>query len=803
MVKKSLIGLVMLLLPFSSILLAQTFQVIIKASDNKLLPIEGVVVELKKGGEMIQTIVSKKNGEAVFEKVSSGSYDIKASFTGYEPGSIPQIKVTNADIYRDIQLKPSVTELSNVTVQSSKPFIQRELGKLIINPDASPTSAGTTVVELLEKSPGVAIDRNGGISLRNKSGVLVLIDDKPTYLQGAELINLLNAMNSSQVEKIELITNPSAKYDAAGNSGIINIKTKKSKQAGLNGTLTLSPSLGSFLRSNNTFLLNYRNNKWGHFFSYGFNFYKIRYKMYSLRTFSNATGASSSFLEQFSDFFLIGKSNTIKYATEFTASNRLTFVASFAGTFANREDKTVATADWLASSRSFDSSILTNSVVDNKFSSAIFNVGTRHKLTKTKELNIDIDAARYQTNNEQYFESNRSGSISYKEATFGSIPAGIKIFSVAANYTSSIGKESKLDLGLKTSKIDTDNEAAYTFSLNNSIAQPNYGMSNHFLYSEQIRAVFGMIERKFKRLTVQTGLRYESTSYDAHQLGNIVVKDSTFSRQYAGFFPSTFINYEADSVHTFSVSVGRRINRPSFQSLNPFVNIINKYTFTRGNPFFRPQFTWNFELSHQYKQLLHTTFSYSLIKDYFSQLYFTESDGTWVYTQGNIGRMHSYTISTMLTTKPTKWWSLNTGVIYSYKKMIGYEWNNLTADILQLTLNMNNQFKISKSISGEITGNYNGRSRFALQEVYYPSGHLSAGLSMPVMKKSGTLRCSIRDIFYTSLGEGLTELGPTKEYFKIHRDTRLFTLSFSYRFGKTVKAVKQKTTSDEMRRAGG
>lgn len=798
--KKQVIVLLINLFFVSASLLAQKQHIIVKVSDEKQLPIDGAVVELWEKEKKIRSVISKKNGEALLDNTVSGTYEITAAFTGYEQQTIKPVVVAGADVYLDIKLRASVTELTQVTVQSSKPFIQREQGKLIVNPEASPTNNGTTLVELLEKSPGVMIDRNNGISLRNKSGVLVLIDDKPTNLQGADLISLLSSMNTSQVEKIELITSPSAKYDAAGNAGIINIKTKKIKQIGFNGNLTIAAAMGMRPRTNNSLLLNYRKNKWSHYFSYGINYAKTRMPIYALRTYFNAARTPIAILEQPTFFNNTNLNNTIKYGTEFAATDKLSFVFSFSGSLINRKARNTATADWLSPSRTIDSSIYTASNSENRFATGAISIGSRHKLSKTQQLTIDADAARYDLNNEQYFQSDRPGAQGYTIGTLGNIPSFINIFSANSNYTQEIGRDGKLEAGIKTSKIDTDNDAGYAISVNNGLWRPDYAKSNHFVYREKIHAAFGMYEQKFKKFTVQAGLRYEYTHYDAHQLGNIIVKDSSFSRNYDGFFPTGFVTWEADSAHTFSLSIGRRIDRPNFQRLNPFVNIINKYTLERGNPFFRPQFTWNFELSHQYKQLLHTTFSYSLIKDYFSQLFLTDPDGILVYTQGNVGRMHNYTFSSMLTTKPTQWWSLNTEAIYTYKKLIGYVWNNYRSDISQLTLNMNSQFRISKKISGEISGSYTGRSRNDLQELLYPFGQLNVGLSMPVMKNNGTLRFSARDIFKTNWMEGLTDFKDAEEYFIVRRDSRVFTLSFSYRFGKTGKTTRQKTATEEMRR---
>lgn len=797
---KKILGSLLLAPLLYSTAMAQSYQIIARIDDEAAVPIEGAVVELMVKDKAIQSVISKKNGEAVLSNVTAGTYDILVSFTGYTPNRMSGVVVVDKDLQLDIQLKSTASELTQVVVRSSKPFIQREQGKLIVNPDASPTNTGTTVAELLERSPGVIVDRNNGISLRNKSGVLVLIDDKPTYLQGAELMNLLASMNTSQVDKLELITNPSAKYDAAGNSGIINIKTKKNKQVGFNGTYTSTFSVGKYPRANQSLILNYRKNKFNHYLSYGYNYAKQRTTIYALRTYKDATGATASILDQPTKFTNTNNNHALRYGVDFSATEKLTLNLSLSGNFINRKSRNTATANWMSPQHQVDSSISTFSRSQADFSTYTGGLGLKYQLNKDKQISVDVDAARYNLQNSMYFQSDRTDNLGYTEATSGEIPSIIKIWSAQANYTASWGKDGKMEAGVKTSRIDTDNEAIYARNRNNGAWTPDYGRSNHFLYSEQIQAAFTQFEQKFRKLTLQGGLRYEYTHYNAHQLGNSVVKDSSFSRFYDGIFPSAFLTYEADSINTFAISVGRRIDRPSFQKLNPFVNIINKYTTERGNPFFRPQFTWNFEVSHQYKQLLHTTVSYSLIRDYFSQLFLTDPDGSLVYTQGNVGRMHNITFSTMLTTKPTPWWNLNTEAIYTHKKLIGYVWNNYRSDISQFTLNMNNTFRISNKLTGEITGSYTGRSRNDLQELLYPFGQVAVGFSMPVLKNAGTLRFSARDIFWTFWMEGVTDFMNAEEYFIVRRDSRVFSLAFSYRFGKAGKASRQKAATDEMRR---
>lgn len=282
-------------------------------------------------------------------------------------------------------------------------------------------------------------------------------------------------------------------------------------------------------------------------------------------------------------------------------------------------------------------------------------------------------------------------------------------------------------------------------------------------------------------------------------------RDSSFSRNYGGLFPSGYITYQADSLNSFTLNAGRRIDRPNFQNLNPFYFIINKYTYQTGNPFLLPQYTWNFELSHQYKNLLTTTVSYSSIDNYFSQLFLADKEkGILLYTQGNVGHTYTIGVTETLVASPFKWWSVTAQAVYNYKQLRGFNGNTYTSDINQLSVSANNQFTIAKIYTAEISGAYTTRARNDVQELLYPTGQLSAGIARPILKKRATLRFTARDLLYTNMMHGLTQFPNAEEYFRLRRDTRVYTLSFTYRFGKAYKtnSRSQGSATDEAQRVG-
>jgi len=786
----------LLLLPFTYGFSQQNnrqLNLIIQNENGVLL--EGATIEILNGEKLVKTGISDINGSALIQVTDLTPTDIRVSFSGYQARSI---KIDPSKNEYRISLKAGSGELSEVRVTSKKPFIQRSQGKTIVNVDASITNTGTTVLEVLEKSPGILVDRNGGISMQGKTGVLVLIDDKPTYLPASEISNLLGSMSSSQVDQIELITNPSAKYDASGNAGIINIKTKKNKQKGFNGVLTSSFTQGVYPKNNNSLILNFRNGKFNTYLTYSLNYNEYFYDMYALRKkYDPVSGDLTSSLEQPTFNKGRGLNNTFKIGVDFSASAKTTIGILATGVTVDRKGFAHALATWKDGNMEVDSSITTDNKNEYDFKNAGLNFNLKHALNKSNDINADVDLLKYDIERDELFLNNNIYPTGRKDGTLGDLPSEIRIITFKTDHTYKFSS-GKLESGFKTSRIETDNIANYQYYDGISWA-PDPGKTNHFKYNENIHAVYSSYENKWKKFSLQAGLRYEMTRFDAHQ----VTSDSSFSRKYSGLFPSGYISYEIDSSNTISFTTGRRIDRPAFQRLNPFVNIINKYTHERGNPFILPQYTWNFELGHQYKDLLTTTVAYSFIRNYFSQIFLTEPE-VFVYTQGNVGRMHNASVSLALQYSPWKFWSFTSQLTGNYKELIGFGNRDYRSTIRQVNFSMNNQFRLSSKYTAELSGFYTGRARNDIQEVLYPNGQVSIGLSRPVLKNKGTLKISARDIFYTVAMEGLTDFDHSTEYFIVKRDTRVGNISFTYRFGKAFKSNRRNSGSaaDEMDRVG-
>lgn len=762
---------------------------------------------LKTDSTLLRTNVTDSTGLAVFADLNPGNYLLRITRVGHIEQYTARIDLVQENTFTgSIVLQETTGMLQNVTVTARKPFVQILPDKTVVNVEAGITNAGATVMEVLERSPGVTVDRNGNISLKGKPGVMIMIDGKQTQLSGTDLQNLLSGMNASQIETIELMDNPSAKYDAAGNAGIINIKTKKNKQRGFNGSVTTSYGQGMYPKNNNNLVFNYRNGSVNYFLTYSMNINRYMLDMYALRTYYKADGVSTeSMLEQ--PYFTKGlnKGHTLRTGADYYVNNKTTLGVAFTGTYFTRTSEGKSTALWKNAAGEQDSTIFTNSSSGTRLQQGGINLNARHAFSAHRELTADVDFIKYDINTTQYFENRAAAAGSIPEATEGSIPSGLDIFSAKADYSQSFSSM-QWETGVKTSRVRTENPAQYFFRNSGGAWEEDLGKSNHFLYTEHIHAAYTNLNAKAGRWNLQAGLRYELTTYKANQLGNAVTKDSSFNRNYGSLFPSVFVTWNADSVNSFTLRTGRRIDRPAFQKLNPFVFIINKYTFQTGNPYFKPQYTWNIEFSHIYKEAFSTTLSYNFINDYFSQIFYADTATSRItYSEGNVGRMQNFGVTMSAQLSPAKWWSFSGQATLNHKKIEGVLWKEYKASITQLNMSINNQLRFKKGWGAELSGFYITRAQNDLQEVLDPTGQVSIGFSKQIMQNKGTLRLTVRDLFYTQSMAGWTYFNSVIEYFRLMRDTRVGTITFTYRFGKAMKQQARRNTGaagEEMQRVG-
>lgn len=794
-IKPLLVGLLFVLLGATSFSQSSVFKISGKVVDPGNVPIAAATVSLHKKSDssLLKMGITNREGIFEFDQLGKGEFLVSVTAIGFAKTFSETAYLNDHSLLLPvIRMLPQSNELKAVAVVSRKPLIEQRIDRTIVNVDAAVSNVGATALEVLEKAPGITVDKDGNISLKGKQGVQVFIDGKPSYLSGPELVNLLRNMNASQLEQLEIMTNPPAKYDAAGNSGIINLKTKKNKQKGFNGSITAGYSQGVYWRTNESVNLNYKVGKINSFLTYSYNKNNSFQELSIERIYKKVDGKTiDARFNQTTFMPNTNSSNNLKIGMDYFASKKTTLGFVVSGIYNperydNLNNSFLRDADGV-----LDSTVISTSVMTDKWKNGNINFNLRHQLDSAgKELTADIDYSRYASNNIQNFVNTSfapSGQEMNKYLLNSDIPVSINIYSAKIDYVHPLAKGAKLEAGLKSSYVETDNKANFvTFQNGDWVDDVN--KTNHFDYKENINAAYVNYSRSLGKLGVQAGARLENTRMDGHQLGNSVRPDSSFVRSYTNLFPTAFFSYDYDSSNQFGLSVGRRIDRPAYQNLNPFVFFIDNYTYQVGNPYLRPQFTFNTELSHTYKGIIVTTINYSRTSDYSSETFDQDGYAT-ILKNGNIGVYENTGISVSAQLTITKWWSSSLYSNFNYNRFKGNLYGaSLDVDGSTLLFNVSNQFKFGKGWSAELSGFYRTKGIDG-QIVINPLGQVSGGISKQVLKGKGSVRLNFRDLFYTNKVSGDIIFKQTEAHFSNLRDSRVVGLSFTYRFGKPIKAA--------------
>ena len=774
---------------------------IIDSTGNSL---DGVILSLVNAANstLVKTAFTDEIGNFEFDNLKPDSFKISIIHTGYKTHLSSDIIILENEFEKKLHpislIKDKGVQLQEIAVVSKLPFVERKIDRTIINPDALISNAGSNALDVLAKSPGVMVTENGTIKLKGKSGVIVLIDDKPTYLSATDLESYLKSLPASQIKQIELMTNPPAQYDAAGNAGVINIKTKKSKLKGINGNVSLNYAQGRYARSNDNFSLNFSNKKITIFsnMSYGNN--NSYHDLNIQRTDKNPDLSTKSVFNQNTYIQPSNQSYSARLGVDYYVTKKTTIGLMTKGLL--NESKT--TKYNVANLLNADQSLNTTVIADNKdrttFKNGSVNFNIRHEFDSIgKLLTVDLDYVNYLSNIKQIYKNDvflPDNSNIYNDTQNGHLPSQITIYAFKADYSNPFKREAKLDLGIKTSYTDTDNEAIYIIT-QNGITTNNYNLSNHFKYSEMINAAYLNFSKSYKRLSFQSGLRFESTSLNATQLGNPLKTGSSFTRNYNNLFPTAYISYYLDSAsnHNLNLSYGKRVSRPFYEDLNPFSSPLDKYTFYEGNPYLKPTFAHNFSFAYGFKEFLTATFSYSNTKDQIQET-IEINNGIYYARPGNIGSSEISSLSLQSSIPITKWLTSNiyTEVAQSHFKSALYT-ETLNSKGTYWYISVNNNIQLKKGWSAEINGEYI-TDFIDSQFLFGDYGHLSLGIQKKIFKDLGNLKFSFNDILHSDKIRGnINNLQLTDANWFGPRDTRVVSLTFSYRFGKKLNSKPKHT----------
>lgn len=780
-------------------------------SDQKIIDASTVSLLRAKDSSLMKISLTDKGGNFVFEQVPFGKYYLMATSTGHLKTYSPLLIIKDATPVSAgiLQLTDNVKTLNEVKVEVKKPFIERKIDRTVINVEASITNAGTTALEVLEKSPGVTVDKDGNVSLKGKAGVMIMLDGRPSYLSGQDLANLLKNMPSSNIDQIEIMTNPSAKFDAAGNSGVINIKTKKNKIKGMNGSLSTSIQQSVLTKTNNSFNFNYRTGKVNLFSNYSYSFWQSKQELYINRKFRNAnTKQIETIFDQKTEMKRKSEFQNLKLGMDFYANKKTTLGVVVSGYLNPSNENNFNRTNLNNANNRIDSMVIADNSNKRKSNNFSTNLNLRHAFDSTgKEFTVDVDYLTYYQTTDQFLVNNfLNPDFSVRKDPSqlkGNLPSKVDIYAAKTDFTFPLKKTAKIETGLKTSYVTTDNDALYQNNTSGGYVTDE-GKTNHFIYKENINAAYVNFSQQIKKWGVQAGLRAENTNAKGHQEGNASHPDSVFTKNYTNLFPTAYVSFQADKKNTFAINYGRRIDRPDYQDLNPFYYFLDEYTYQVGNTLLQPQFSDNLELSHTYNGFLTTTLNYSEVHHLFTEVLkqITSERKTFV-TKENIASKSNIGLAVSANFPVTKFWTTNlyTNVAHdTYKGQLSG--GMLNVESTMFFSNMNNQFKFNKGWSAELSGFYRSKG-IEGQMVINPMWRLDAGLQKQILKKKGSVKLSIRDIFKSQNFTGGVNYQDIDAIIKNTRDSRVASLTFSYRFGKPMQNQQRRKTggaSDEQSR---
>ena len=761
----------------------------VRSADSK--PLEGASVYLNRAGDsgLVKTALTLADGSFDLPNLHDGSYRLVISRVGYQTFRSDVILLVKDTVLPDITLEQKSAVLKEVAVTAQRPLIEHLIDRTVVNVDALIGNAGSTVMDVLEKSPGVIVGPNDAIQLRGKSSVKIYIDDKPTYLSGEDLANYLRSLPSSTIDRIELMPNPPARYDAAGNGGVINIRTKRIREKGFNGNLNLAYGQGKYARSNNSLNLNYRHAKLNVAANLGYtlsnNFNDVILNRYFDQSVTNISPdfGQTSFIRRQSHGY------NARIGIDYYATEKTTFGILLTGLLTAGTVHTSSTSLLSDTQNQPDSTIIADNHDKRRFENGGINLNYRHAYDKKgRELTVDLDYLTYHTQLDQRFVNNSfypDGTLYDSSLSTGDLPATIQIYSAKTDYTRPLAGGATLSAGLKTSYTRTDNIADY-FNIVNQVAEPDYDKTNHFIYQENINAGYINAAGDVRRWSFQAGLRFENTIASGHQLGNAQKPDSSFNRGYNGLFPTFYVQYKLDSVgrQQLAFNYGRRLDRPYYADLNPFLSPLDKFTYNTGNPFLLPTYSNNFELSYTFKKITATLY-YSYTKDKVDGL--VQIINGYYYSQpGNLGNTYVKGIEIDAAFDPAKWFNLHLyGRVFAQRTVSDFYTGPLDTQGTEYFIRPILTFKPGRDWTMQIDGYY--QSKLASEQfIDFEKKAVNTAVSKK-LSGSVTVKLSVNDVFYTvSNNWAIGHLAGTQANYHSVNDSRNIVLFFTYRFGKAI-----------------
>ena len=796
---------------------AEKISGLVTQADGKPVEFATVVLYNAADSALVKGAITGADGRYEFENIPAGRYFINANMVGMGKGVAPVFDYAGGDkTLEKITLSESVTEINLVTVVARRPLVEVKADKTVLNVEGNINSQGQNALELLRKAPGVVVDNNDNIMLKGKNSVRFQIDGRDVPMDSKDLANLLKGMRAEDIAAIEMITNPSAKYDASGNAGIINFKTRKNKAIGTNGSIGGEAVYGEDLKGGGRVSFNHRNQWVNVFGNYNNHFGNWHNEIYLLREqfesrdingdqIVDAGEGITRRFDQGSQMKDNNNNHNFKFGSDFFLGTKHTVGFIVDGRHAHGPWSNDARTEIsnFATPDKIDSVLVAGNYQPQNRNNLNFNINYRFADTSGRELTLDANRGYYRYRADSYQPNFYKDPTEQEELSRNiyrnNTPTNIDMVIIKADYEQPFLK-GKLGVGFKMNHVKTDNTFDF-FKVINEVPVLDIDRSNKFEYDEMVNAGYLNYNAQVKKWGFQAGIRAEYTDWEGELTSEKPNGDEMVSNDYLSWFPSAAITYSLNDKNQFNLTYSRRIDRPSYRDLNPFEDKLDELTYRKGNPFLRPQFTNSVELTHTFMGFLNTTLGYSHTNDVFTEYIDTASAGASFLRNGNIASQDNWSLSIGAPLPIAKWWEgylSVTGSISSFDANFreGYTYSE---SFKSLNLYNEHTFRLPKGWSFQVSGWFNSPTIWQATFRSKAMGAMDVGVRKQIFDGDGTVSLTVGDILGTAGWKSINDFTPG--LYMTGRGTwesQTVRLNVDYKFGnKNIKGARQRKTGTE------
>lgn len=778
-----------------------------KIVDAQHQPLNNASVLLLKAKDssLVMGLLTDINGIYSFNNIPFGPYIIASSYSGLKMNYTSQFLIENEKVIEIgvLRLTEQEVVLSDVTVSAKKPLFEQKIDRMVINVESCITSAGSTALDVLMRSPGITVNQqNNTLSLNGKEGVMVMLNGKLNRMPIEAMMQLLAGMSAANIEKIELITTPPANFDAEGNAGFINIVLKKNIQHGTNGSfsattgygLGVGPVLGSSIN------FNHRKEKWNFYGDNAFSRFEPNTHMEFYRMAYKGSSAIENRMRSDRDDFRRTHSGRIGIDYEL---NPKTILGVLVTGFSNMYSMDAVNYSSIYSSGILDTSIVINNPERHPLDNYSVNLNLFQSFTNQGQLSVNVDYIYYRDANKLTYLNNfynNNENLLFSNQTKSSKETPINFWVATTDYTKKLGKKIDLETGLKATFSTFINDVSVEREKQNSWYIDKDFTSRHYL-DESIFAAYTSLNLKLsEKTTSKAGLRYEYTNSN---LDSETQKDIV-DRHYGSLFPSLFLSHILSDKSSLNFSFSRRITRPTFNDMAPFVYFIDPNTSFSGNPALQPSIANALKWDYLYKRFV-LSISYTHEKNSitnFSPTVDPVNNKQTLSAENQKGKdVVAITVSLPFTI--TKWWTMQNNISGYYQRLNAfYKGTSLNIEQRNFDINTSQSFKLPKDYTVELTGFYQSGGLFGIYKIGDMTS-VNLGIQKKFGPKGGTLLLNVTDVtgpphlkFFVDAPEhNLVSNG------SIRFSVTTFKLTYIRKFGiQTVKGSRSRKTGSEEER---